>query len=234
MERNECESIRILCMEDDLGAARLVEKTLNRAGYSVDIARNGREGLEMHDAGDYSLLLLDQNMPVFEGLEVLRRLSSRGSIVPVVMITGHGDEHLAVEAMKLGARDYIVKDVSGGFLKLLPTIVRRVLQQQKLIEEKQQAEAALKASEKRLDSIIKTVPDIIYRLDAQGRITFISDAVIRYGFQPQDLLSRKLLELVHPDDIDKAAYRINERRMRDRGLEDLELRFLTGGNGSVT
>jgi PAS domain S-box-containing protein len=230
---SESEPIRILCMEDDPGAARLVQKTLDRAGYAVDIARNGREGLDMHDAGAYALLLVDQSMPVFEGLEVLRRLSSRESTVPVVMITGHGDEHLAVEAMKLGARDYIVKDVTGGFLELLPTVVRRVLQQQQLMEEKQQAEAALKESEERLDSIIKSVPDIIYRIDAQGCINFISDGVIPYGYLPRDLLGRNLLELVHPDDRVKAARRINERRTVKRDSGDLELRFLVGSSGPI-
>ncbi|MCB2148396.1 MAG: response regulator [Deltaproteobacteria bacterium] len=228
---NKSEAIRILCMEDDPGAARLVQKTLNRAGYAVDIAHDGRKGLDMYDAGAYALLVVDQSMPVLEGLEVLRKLSARQSTAPVVMITGHGDERLAVEAMKLGARDYIVKDVSGGFLELLPTVVRRVLQQQQLLEEKRQAEAALKESEERLDSIIKSVPDIIYRLDAQGRITFISDAVIPYGYWPRDLLFRNILDLVHPDDRARAAHRINDRRRGKRDADNLELRFLTGGNG---
>ena len=230
---NESEAIPILCMEDDPGAARLVQKTLGRAGYAVDIARNGREGLDMYDAGAYSLLLVDQSMPLLEGLEVLRRLASRESTPPIVMITGHGDERLAVEAMKLGARDYIVKDVTGGFLELLPTVVRRVLQQQRLMEEKQQAEAALKESEERLESIIKSVPDIIFRLDAQGCITFISDAVIPYGYLPRDLLSRKMLDLVHPDDRERTARRITERRMVKRESDDLEIRFIVGGNDPI-
>jgi PAS domain S-box-containing protein len=227
---NELKRTRILCMEDDAGAARLVQKTLDRAGFAVDIARNGEEGLAMNDAGAYDLLVVDQSMPVLEGLEVLRRLSLQESLVPVIMITGHGDERLAVEAMKLGARDYVVKDVTGGFLELLPTVVRRVLFQQQVIEEKQKAEAALMESEQRLDSIIKSVPDIIYRLDTRGRITFISDAVTRYGYQPRDLLSRNLLELVHPDDRAKAACRIDERRMVKRDSDYLELRFLVGDN----
>ena len=227
---NESELVRILCMEDDPGAARLVQKTLDRAGYAVDIARDGQEGLDMHDAGAYALLVVDQSMPVLEGLEVLRRLSSQASRAPVVMITGQGDERLAVEAMKLGARDYIVKDVSGGFLDLLPTVVRRVLQQQRLVEEKQQAEAALKASEERLDSIIKSVPDIIYRLDAQGCITFVSDAVIPYGHLPHDLLRRNFVELVHPEDRAQAARLIDERRTVTHDTTALELRFIVGRN----
>ena len=228
---NDSTPIRILCMEDDPGAARLVQKTLGRSGYVVDIAPNGREGLALNDANTYALLLVDQSMPVLEGLEVLRHLSLQESTPPVIMITGQGDEHLAVEAMKLGAGDYIVKDVSGNFLELLPAVVRRVLTQQQMMEEKLQAEAALRESEERLDSIIKCVPDIIYRLDDKGHITFISDAVIAYGYQPMDLVSRELLKIVHPADRDKAANRINERRTIKRDADYLELRFIVGSDG---
>ena len=77
-------------------------------------------------------------------------------------------------------------------------------------------------------------PNIIYRLDAQGRITFISDAVIPYGYWPRDLLSKNILELVHPDDRAKAAHRINDRRLVKRDDDNLELRFLTGGNDPIS
>jgi diguanylate cyclase (GGDEF)-like protein len=59
----------------------------------------------------------------------------------MIMVTGSGSEQIAVEAMKLGAGDYIVKDVDGGYLELLPTVIERVLQQRCLVEEKQRAEA---------------------------------------------------------------------------------------------
>jgi PAS domain S-box-containing protein len=82
-------------------------------------------------------------MPGTGGLEVLRTLAQRGALPPTIMVTGHGDEAMAVEAMKLGAGDYLVKDVDGRYLTLLPTVVARVLHQQRLMEEKRQAEEAL-------------------------------------------------------------------------------------------
>lgn len=230
---NKSKPTRILCMEDDPGAARLVQKTLSRAGFTVSVARNGQEGLDMNNTEDYELLIVDQSMPILEGLEVLRRLTLQKSSTPAIIVTGHGDEYLAVEAMKLGARDYVVKDVSGNFLALLPTVVRRVLQQQQLLKEKQLAESALRESEERLESIIRSVPDIIYRLDAQGRITFISDAVVGYGYLPHDLLTRSILEIVHPDDRSAAAYRINERRVKKRDQDFLEFRFLVGDSAPL-
>jgi two-component system sensor histidine kinase/response regulator len=163
--------LRILYMEDDPGVARLVQKRLQRAGYVVAIARDGEEGLTMYAPGTYDLLMVDQSMPVHDGLDVIRFLASRDSLPPTVMITGAGSETIAVEAMKLGARDYIVKDVEGGYLELLPTVIAQVLAQQRLLEEKQQAEAqrdatlqalreyasALEARNQELDAFAHTV-----------------------------------------------------------------------------
>ncbi len=160
----EPQPIRILYIEDNPGLARLFQKKLERAGYIVDLARDGEEGLDMVAAGDYDVLAVDQAMPVCDGLEVIRILASQGPLPPTIMVTGTGSEQLAVEAMKLGARDYIVKDVDGGYLDLLPTVIERVTQQQRLLEEKRQAEEALRqyaaeleARNEELDAFAHTV-----------------------------------------------------------------------------
>jgi two-component system sensor histidine kinase/response regulator len=135
------QGLRILYMEDDPGVAHLIQKRLERTGYVVHIARDGEEGLSMCIPGAYDLLIVDQNMPVHDGLDVIRILAERDCLPPTIMITGGGSEMIAVEAMKLGARDYIVKDVEGGYLELLPAVIAHVLAQQRLLVEKQRAEA---------------------------------------------------------------------------------------------
>ncbi len=135
--------IHILIMEDDAGQARLAQRTLQRAGYAVEVAGDGDTGLALQATGVYDVLMVDHQMPGKGGLEVLRTLALRGALPPTIMVTGHGDEAVAVEAMKLGAGDYVVKDVDGRYLTLLPTVVARVLHQQRLLEEKRQAEEAL-------------------------------------------------------------------------------------------
>ncbi|HWR92243.1 MAG TPA: ATP-binding protein, partial [Desulfobacterales bacterium] len=84
----------------------------------------------------------------------------------------------------------------------------------------------LKSSENRLNSIIKTIPDIVFRLDAAGRITFISPAVLKYEKRPEEILGKHILEIVHPEDRDAATYRINERRTGARATSDMEMRLL--------
>src|SRR5215468_8803589 len=135
--------VRILIMEDDTGQARLVQRTLERSGYAVEMVGDGDTGLTLSAQGVYDVLMVDHQMPGKGGLEVLHTLALRSALPPTIMVTGHGDETVAVEAMKLGAADYVVKDVDGRYLTLLPTVVVRVLHQQRLLEEKQRAEEAL-------------------------------------------------------------------------------------------
>ena len=89
-------------------------------------------------------------------------------------------------------------------------------------------------SDRMLTSIVKAVPDIIYRLDAKGRIVFMNEAVRNYGYEPDELIGTNIFELVHPEDREKAVYRINERRTGDRSTRLLELRLLTKNREPVS
>jgi diguanylate cyclase (GGDEF)-like protein len=149
----QSEPIRILYVEDDPGLARLVQKKLGRAGYAVDIASDGEEGVAKYESDSYDLMFVDQTLPVYDGLEVIRILASRGPLPPTIMITGTGDEKVAVEAMKLGTSDYIVKDGGAGYLELLPSVIAKVLQQRRAVEEKQQAQEALRESGEKLERL---------------------------------------------------------------------------------
>jgi len=156
--------IRLLCMEDDAGTARLLRKTLERVGYHVTMAHDGAEGMTLYERDAYDVLAVDQNMPVYDGLEVIRRLVERGPLPPLIMVTGTGDEKTAVEALKMGAGDYIVKDVDGHYLELLPTVIEQVLRQHRLIEQARQSETALRryaaeleARNEELDAFAHTV-----------------------------------------------------------------------------
>jgi len=91
--------------------------------------------------------------------------------------------------------------------------VRNALDQKKLKCERKRIETALKQSEQRLRSIIECVPDVIYQLDSNARITFISKSVeTLLGYSETELIGRGILELVHSADVEKARYKIAERR----------------------
>jgi PAS domain S-box-containing protein len=115
----------------------------------------------------------------------------------------------------------------GGVIKDAKGQVENVIVVSRDKTEREQIEQALHESEARLKSILKAIPDIIYRLDPEGKITFVSAAIERYGYNPEKLLGNNILEIVHPEDKDLALYRINERRTGERRTKSLEIRLLT-------
>lgn len=135
-------------MEDDVAAARLLQKCLQRIHYMVDIAPDGAQGVAMFNKGGYDVVVVDQKMPVYDGLQVIRRIIETQPDAPVIMLTGGGDESVAVEAMKSGAADYIVKDVDGRHLELLPTVIERMLERKKLEAEHARLERQVQHAQK--------------------------------------------------------------------------------------
>jgi len=112
------------------------------------------------------------------------------------MITGTGDERVAVEAMKLGAGDYIVKDVEEGYLKLLPSVIEKVLQQRRAVEERQHAEEAYSAVvEHSLQGL---------HIIQEGREVFVNSVYAEMlGYTEEELLAltpAQVQNLVHPED----------------------------------
>jgi two-component system NtrC family response regulator len=107
----------ILIIEDDDSLRRVTEYTLKEEGYRVLTASNGRVGLDVFRSASVDLVLTDVRMPEMDGMEVLPRLKAMQPDLPVIMLTAHGTITSAVEAMKLGAFDYLTKPFSRDQLR---------------------------------------------------------------------------------------------------------------------
>ena len=147
------EPIRILYIEDDIVTAACVQMQLEQHGYVVDLAMDGKDGLRQLKERTYDVVAVDYHLPGMNGLQVLRNLAESRFQVPTIMVTGAGNERVAVEAMKLGAGDYLVKDVDSHFIELLPTVIESELEKQQLIIEKQRAEEALHSRDIILEAV---------------------------------------------------------------------------------
>jgi two-component system, NtrC family, nitrogen regulation response regulator NtrX len=123
---------RILVIDDETGIREAIRMTLEYEGYKIDEARSGNEGLDKAARVPYDAILLDIKMPVLDGIEVLENLREQKILTPVVMVSGHGDVHTAVECTKRGAFDFLEKPLNRD--KLLLT-VRNAVRQRSLEEE---------------------------------------------------------------------------------------------------
>ncbi|MEW6615171.1 MAG: sigma-54 dependent transcriptional regulator [Thermodesulfobacteriota bacterium] len=103
---------KVLLIDDEPILLVTVSDALAKAGYTVEVSENGRKGLMMFQEGSFDMVLLDMVMPDMSGMDILRDIKSLSPQTIVVMITAHGTIEKAVEAMKLGAHDFIAKPFS--------------------------------------------------------------------------------------------------------------------------
>lgn len=104
---------RLLVADDEPQMQIAIKAALSRAGYEVTVVPDGRAAAELAERESFDLILSDQRMPEMTGQELLQQLQAKGSQVPFIMITAHGTITQAVEAMQLGAADFIAKPFSA-------------------------------------------------------------------------------------------------------------------------
>jgi len=132
----ESEKIEVLLIEDNPGDARLIQEMLVEAGeawFQVEYADRLSRGLEHLKNGGVDVVLLDLGLPDGQGFDAFEKVQAQSPAVPVVVLTGFDDETLAVEAMRHGAQDYLVKgDVDS---KVLYRAVRYSVERNRAVED---------------------------------------------------------------------------------------------------
>ncbi len=158
-------SARILVVDDEEIVIRSCMRILDADGYQIETAHDGQEALRKVEDDPYDVMILDIMMPNLGGLEVLRRVKEAHPDMDVIMITGLSQIETAVQAMKLGAFDYISKPFEPDELKL---VVQRALERRRLLQENLNLKSAV-SSKYRFENIIGSSPPMqaVYRLVAQ-------------------------------------------------------------------
>src|SRR5438552_13721377 len=123
---------RILVAEDKENLCRLIETTLSEAGYDVSIALGGDAAIHEIRSRQFDVVISDMRMPGASGIHVFREARAQSYLPDVILMTAFADTREAVQMMKEGAADYIVKD---NILEELPLRVRQVLENRKLRQE---------------------------------------------------------------------------------------------------
>ncbi|MDY6875178.1 MAG: response regulator [Chloroflexota bacterium] len=120
---------RILIVDDDLEIHRLLRACLGSLEYDIVTTDNGQQGLEMLEAGEFSVALLDLMLPDFNGMEILRHIRQRRPEIEIIVLTGYASLKTAIEALRLGAYDYVTKPFCVDTVR---STVRRAVEKQHL------------------------------------------------------------------------------------------------------
>jgi two-component system, cell cycle sensor histidine kinase and response regulator CckA len=196
------EPMRILYIDDYLLDRELVRDALEKEDqnfYLIEAASRAEFEARLAE-GNYDLVLTDFNILGFEGLQVLDAVHAQAPHVPVVIVTGTGSEEVAVESMKRGAADYVIK--TPHHIQRLPQTILAAAERQHLREERERAETALVESEERYRLIAENTSDLISLLDQEGRFVYASPSYkCVLGYDPAELIGTSAFDLIHPDDL---------------------------------
>jgi PAS domain S-box-containing protein len=211
--------LRLLIVEDSVDDALLAVREFKRAGYEVIFERveTAPAMLAALNQHTWDLVIADYSLPKFSGIAALELLKSTGLDIPFVIISGSIGEDVAVDFMKSGASDYLMK---GNVKRLVPSIERE-LRDAEVRRKRRQAEEALHDSEARKAAIVDSALDSIISIDYAGRIIeFNPQAEKTFGYQRDDVIGQPMDELIIPPSL------------RSRHREALA-RYLATGTGSV-
>jgi len=234
---------RVLIVDDDLAQAEMVREFLHISGFKgVERAANMREfwekmGIEADETKEmpasakiaprsdgvypaekdhpYDIILLDYRLPDGNGLQLLEQLTRRKLQIPVIMITGQGNEQIAAQAIQHGASDYLLK--SGDYLITLPALIQKSIQAQRLKSSIQKSLEQIRYQA----LLLKNVGDAIVVWDLAGRITYWNPAATSlFGVGPDERIGQPAAQvylpcfnppITLPDDSGRATERIMGR-----------------------
>lgn len=190
---------KVLLLEDNDDDADFVIREIQRSGLEFHIHTTKSRIAYMQALEDVEpmLIISDYTIPGFDGLEALAMAREKFPETPFIFVSGTIGEERAIEALKLGASDYVLKD---GLNRLIPS-VRRALEEREMRRAKFQAERQLIEAEKRYERLVELSPDAILSL-SDCIISFANDAAARlYGALGKDaLVGRSILDFVHKEE----------------------------------
>jgi len=182
--------MKILCVDNDAVDRRIVERTLTRRfgdELILETAATADEAYKKLEANDFDIIFLDYQLGKTTGLEVLNELNNKGVTSPVILLTGLGNEEVAVESLKLGAYDYFTKDQLGS---------ERIIQSIINITERRKAEEKIEFERKKLQNIMDSMVDGITITDMEEKIISVNNAALKQvGYKENEVIGKILGEV---------------------------------------
>lgn len=220
---------KVLSLEDSLFDFEIISEKLVDAGYNLQITRvdtsaDFSAAVQLHV---FDIILIDYNLPEFDAFGALEIWKKYCPEVPVICVSGSIGEIMAIELLKKGAVDYVLKDR----LERLPFAVKRALEEAKERREKKAVELSLQKSEEKYRNIFENVQDVFFQTDLNGKILEVSPSIKYYtSFSRKELIGASVIDLY---------YDISEREkllgkiLKKGEVTDFELRLRNVDNGVV-
>ncbi len=202
-------SLRVLQIEDSESDAALIVRLLEKAGHEIFSHRveSAAEFKAALDGQPWDVIIADYRLPQFDAPSALRVLRQTGLDTPFLVVSGTIGEDVAVEIMKAGAHDYLMKDQ----LTRLAPAVEREIREAKMRHRRREAEEAVRRNEERYRTVLETSLDGFCVIDGEGRLLDVTQAYCRLvGYSREELLQMRVLDLDVSLDAAAVAQRIRE------------------------
>ena len=190
---DQADSERILVVDDEPSICRMVAKVLKAEGFEAVVCTSPREALEATKGENFGLAFVDIRLPEMSGLDLAPKLKENNPFLEIVFITGYGTLESAVQAIKVGAYDFLRKPFNVSELKLCL----------KRFQEREALKQRIKLAEQRYYHLVQHVPMLVFLLSSNFRLDFINEACsTMLGYTSDEALHvpNWLLDRVHPDD----------------------------------
>jgi PAS domain S-box-containing protein len=223
--------LRVLVVEDSEDDTLLMINELETAGFDVAYKRvdTADAMTDALSAGGWNIILADYRMPSFTGNAALKLLKDRNQDIPFILISGKIGEDTAVEAMKAGANDYVMKD---NLARLAPA-VERELREVEIRRKRRMADEALHKSEFRFRQIYDNAPVMMHSIDKDGMIRNLNRKwLAEMGYSRDEMIGRSVAEVMTPESVE-TLWRILPKFWQDRKVADLPYRYIRKGGAII-
>lgn len=197
---NKNKRLNILHLEDEPDFAELVCSLLKQGGVDADVRRVGDRAAfaQALEVGGYDLIISDFHLPSFTGLEAMALAKKKFPLLPFILVSGTIGEQAAIESLKAGATDYVLKQQPDR----LPAAVRRAVQEAGEREKLLQVETELSRREKYFRTLTENSLDVVAILDREQNYSYVSPSVKNVmGYEPAELIGQNALVHIHPEDM---------------------------------
>lgn len=192
----EMPGIEILVIDDDPSVGKLLDSFLRSKGYNPVTCKHPKEALEYSEKNRFDLAFVDINLPGMNGLELASRLKELNPLGEVVFITGYGSFDNAIQAIKMGAYDYLRKPFGISELELC---IKRFQERQRLKEQ-------VKIAEQRYFHLVQNIPSLVFIINRDFRLEFINRACeAMLGYTAEEALGDPywFMGRIHPGDLER-------------------------------